>query len=99
LRLSRKTKDALPRFVKALRERDPQLAQTLSQGVVPYDLIIHSQTDLQLRARLEQSGQLCRRDTLTIRASLREYDVPVERRATVWADTTWPDSNVSVRSP
>src|SRR4030095_14049328 len=46
LRLSRKTKDALPRFVKALRQRDPQLAQTLSQGVVPYDLIIHSQTNL-----------------------------------------------------
>ena len=93
LRMSRRTRDAMPRFVKALRERDPQLAQTLSQGVVPYDLVIHSQTDLQLRARVEQSGSFVG-DTLTLRASLREYDVAVERRATVWADTTWPDHSV-----
>ena len=93
LRLNRKLKGALPRFIKELAERDPQLARTLQQGVVPYDLIVHTQTDLQFQARVEQNGSHVG-DNLTLQASLSEYGVPVEHRASVWADITFPDQSV-----
>lgn len=93
LRLSRKAKEALPRFIRAVRDSDPQLAKTLSQGIVPYDLVVHAQTLLQFRATVEQTG-IYVGDPVTLCASLREYDVPVERRSTVWIDATWPDQSV-----
>ena len=92
LRLGRKAEAALPRLLKQLGERDPQLARTLRQGVVPYDLVIHAQTDLQFKASAEQSGSYVG-DAITLRASLREYDVPVENRATVWAEAVLPDQS------
>ena len=92
LRLGRKAAATLPRLAKQLGERDPQLARSLSQGIVPYDLVIHSQTDLQFKVSLEQTGSYIG-DLVALRVTLREYEVPVENRATVWAEATLPDGS------
>jgi hypothetical protein len=90
LRLARNARATLARLAESLGERDRELARALAQGVVPYDLVVHAQTDLQFKANLEQSGSFVG-DTITVRASLREYDVPVDKRATVWAEAVLPN--------
>lgn len=55
-----------------------------------YSLLVHAYSSLTLRASLQQSG-FEPGATVMLLASLREYDVPVERRAQVWAEVTRPD--------
>ena len=92
LRLGSQQRAILARLAKQLLKTDRELAQTLSQGIVPYDLVVHATTDLQFKASLEQSGNYVG-DKIALRASLLEYAVPVERRATVWAEATLPDGS------
>jgi len=90
LRLSRRAGTSLPALAKKFRESNPQLGETLAQGIVPYDAIVHTLSALQFAARIEQSGIYAGANA-TVTASLTEYDVPVERRARVWAEVTLPN--------
>jgi hypothetical protein len=47
---------------------------------------------LQFTARLEQSG-ISAGDIATVSASVTEYDIPVEKRARVWAEVTLPNAS------
>ena len=59
---------------------------------MPYNLIVHSYSNLQFNARLAQPARLPPSNFL-LDATLTEYGVPVEQRAQVWADMTRPDGS------
>ena len=61
---------------------------------LPYNLLVHAYSTLRLEARLyQQSYEPGAR--VQVNAVLTEYDVPVEKRATVWAEVTRPDRFVA----
>ncbi|MCX4985820.1 M64 family metallopeptidase [Streptomyces sp. NBC_00572] len=68
--------------LKRLRESETQTA-------LPYDLLVHCHSNLSFQADALQ-GDLRPGADVALIARLREYDVPVEDRATVWAEVTWP---------
>lgn len=83
-------------FKKALGrlDNDPvRLRRALAHGV-GYSLNVHSFSNLRLDARLEQSS-LEPGATLTVRATLREYGIPVARRARVTAHLERPDGSLA----
>ncbi len=65
-------------------------ATAAARGVVPYDFLVHCYSNLLFDAQLVQGGYEpgARVDVF---ASLKEYDVPVGSRATVWAEVQRPD--------
>jgi Mg-chelatase subunit ChlD len=64
----------------------------LKGGSLPYDVVVHCYSNLLFRADARQSS-FEPGATVSIAASLREYDVPVERRARAWAQVTRPDAS------
>jgi hypothetical protein len=58
-------------------------------GGLPYDVVIHSYSNLNFRARATQSG-FDPGAGVTVGATLTEYDVPVDHRAFCWAEITRP---------
>lgn len=72
-------------------------AASAVRGVLPYDALVHSYSNLTFRAHAIQNsyepGAL-----VQLVGDLREYDVPVIDRASVWAETTGPSETVSVAS-
>ena len=86
---------AVLRLAGGLDRLEHGVAVSLKQRAIPYDLLVHARSNLTLRARAVQKshepGAI-----VTLLASLREYSVPVERRAKVWADVTLP-SGATVR--
>ena len=62
-------------------------------GSLPYDLVVHCYSNLLLDAHAQQSS-FEPGATVSLTATLREYDVPVEKRASTWAQVTRPDSSV-----
>jgi hypothetical protein len=72
-------------------------AAEVRKGALPYALLVHCYSTLRMKALLQQSRFVPPADLL-ITARLTEYDAPVEHRATVWAEVTWPnDSSATVR--
>jgi hypothetical protein len=59
-------------------------------GGLSYDVVVHCYSNLSFTARVVQSG-FEPGASLTIYASLREYDVPVDHRARCWAEIVRPD--------
>lgn len=57
---------------------------------LPYSLVVHSYSSLNLLASLVQTG-LEPGAEAQLRATLTEYSVPVDHRATVWAEILAPD--------
>lgn len=76
--------DAIEAFVRALRD--------LGEDPLPYQLSVHTFSDLRLDATLQQSGREPGAEA-TILASLSEYDQPLESQAKVWADITLPNGS------
>jgi hypothetical protein len=68
---------------------DQDLVDMLKQGNLPYDLLVHTYSNLNFAASSQQSSYQLG-STVQILASLREYDVPIEKRASVWAEVTLP---------
>lgn len=62
---------------------------------MPYSLVVHSYSSLQFRAGIAQSGYASG-SHLMLTATLSEYGVPVEGRATVWAEMARPDGTGKV---
>jgi hypothetical protein len=61
-------------------------------GVLPYDIVVHTYSNLNFRAYVSQSS-FEPGASAALTASLREYDVPVDGRASVWAEVTRPDGS------
>lgn len=64
-----------------------------AQARLPYDVVVHTYSSLQFRAFAQQSGY-SPSSVVSMQVTLREYDQPVERRATCWADVTRPDASM-----
>jgi IgA Peptidase M64/von Willebrand factor type A domain len=58
-------------------------------GGLPYNALVHAYSDIDFSARLHQTANHPGADAI-IEAGLREYDVPLARRADVWADISDP---------
>lgn len=69
--------------------RDNAIAES-----IPYSLVAHTYSNLQFDATLEQDS-LKPGAKVTLRASLKEYDVPFTAEATVWTEITQPDSSAT----
>jgi hypothetical protein len=89
LRLAGEGKD-LESYVSdmpGLAKNDP-----LRRGILPYDFLVHCYSNLAFRAGAYQTGYEPGA-TVDLTATLREYDVPVEGRARVWAEVTHPNGS------
>jgi IgA Peptidase M64/von Willebrand factor type A domain len=76
--------------VLKLSGRGRKFGGVSTKGALPYDVIVHCISNLNFKAYLTQSSfELGATGTLT--ATLKEYDVPVNDRGTVWAEITRPD--------
>lgn len=63
-----------------------------TRGGLPYDIVVHCYSNLVFKAHVQQTG-FEPGARVDIVATLREYDVPVDRRAIAWAETTRPDGS------
>ena len=68
-------------------------AQTQAHGI-PYSLTVHSLSNLKMNARLDQTS-LEPGATMTLRATLTEYGIPVAHRAAVVATIQRPDNSMT----
>jgi hypothetical protein len=59
---------------------------------LPYSFVVHAYSNLSLQARSYQVS-LKLGSTVGVLASLNEYDVPLMREASVWAEVTQPDQS------
>jgi hypothetical protein len=80
-----------------IADRKPQYDRRdyLATGVgrtaaIPYNVVVHSYSNLTFQARATQSG-FDPGSSVGISATLSEYDVPVTGRAHCWAEVTRPD--------
>jgi len=77
--------------------RSPNLDFSQSVGTpqlsIPYDVVVHCYSNLVFKAYASQSS-FEPGAVVSLRATLNEYDVPVDNRATVWADITRPDGSM-----
>ncbi len=74
----------------------PQVAAaSAARGVLPYDAIVHCYSNLTFSAHVSQSSYEIGAE-VQMAADLREYDVPVTDRASVWAEITGPVGTTSV---
>jgi hypothetical protein len=62
---------------------------------MPYSLVVHAYSSLQFRTAISQSGY-APGSQLMLTATLSEYGVPVDDRATVWAEMARPDGTSRV---
>lgn len=62
------------------------------EWLLPYEVVVHCYSNLFLRADARQSG-FEPGATVSLSASLQEYDVPVENRARAWVQVTRPDAS------
>ncbi len=72
------------------REVAAALANNPVGESLPYSLVAHAYSNLQFDASLQQDS-LAPGATVTLRASLKQYDIPFTGAADVWAEITAPD--------
>jgi tyrosinase-like protein/VWA domain-containing protein len=76
--------------------RNKQLAATVVSPAVnkylPYSFIVHATSNLCLKAWRVQNDTVPG-STVSIHATLKAYDVPFDKRASVWAEVTLPDGS------
>lgn len=76
----------------AAREVSREFVAKQSGRALPYSLLVHSWSSLQFGTSLQQSS-FEPGATALLHARLTEYDVPVEKRARVWATVIRPDGS------
>lgn len=72
-------------------DNDPTLYATVAAHGLRYSFNVHAYSNLRMKARLAQTGNEPGA-TITIRAVLTEYGIPVAARATCRAELTRPDN-------
>jgi von Willebrand factor type A domain len=80
-----------------LRDEDPAAAASLKGKGARYSLSTHSFSNLRMTAAVTQDAYEPG-STLNLRATLNEYNLPVENRARVRADLEYPDHTHGVLS-
>jgi tyrosinase-like protein len=85
------------RLVASLREKNPNAAGSLQGKGALYSVSMHSFSNLRMTARVTQNAY-APGSTLSLRASLKEYYLPVEKRANVQAQLEYPDHTQGVIS-
>ncbi len=78
------------RYLSEIEENNPQLYQQVATHGVRYSLSVHAYSNLRLRASLSQTSMVPGA-TVSLRAVLTEYGLPVADRAEVRAELTRPD--------
>jgi hypothetical protein len=63
-----------------------------ASGALSYDVVVHAYSNLLFKARATQSG-FDPGSSVTVHATLNEYDVPVDHRAFCWAEVSRPDGS------
>lgn len=86
--------DGFRRYLNHIEETDPRGYPVRETHGARYNVNVHTRSDLNLDASLSQNSREPGA-TLTLRARLTEYDLPVENRATVQADVTRPDTTTT----
>jgi hypothetical protein len=77
------------RYLATLDNQRRLFESTQANGI-RYSVNVHAYSNLRMRASLAQNSYEPGA-TLTVRAALTEYDLPVSGRATVWAELERPD--------
>jgi hypothetical protein len=85
------------RELSILADKDPQAAGALRGKGAQYCVSAHSFSNLRMTADVSQAGY-APGSTLTLRAKLTEYRIPVENRARVRAEVQYPDNSHGVVS-
>jgi hypothetical protein len=78
------------RTLASLGDKNRNAVASLQAKGARYCVSVHTFSNLRMTAAVTQSGYEPG-SLLTLRASLKEYNLPVERRATVLADVEYPD--------
>ncbi len=84
----------LRKYISSLDNQQEAIGQVLAHGV-RYSLNVHAYSNLRMRPTLTQDSYQPGA-TLTLRAILTEYDLPVEARAGLAVTVERPDSTVAV---
>jgi hypothetical protein len=87
----------LRRILSQLGDKDPNLAGCLRGKGAQYSVSMHSFSNLRMTAAITQNGY-DPGSTLTLRSTLKEYNLPVEKRADVRAQLEFPDHTQTVLS-
>ena len=85
------------RTLSVLRDKDPVAVANLKGKGARYCVSMHSFSNLRMNASISQNAY-DPGSTFTLRAKLKEYDLPVEKRATVNAHFEYPDHTHGVLS-
>lgn len=82
------------RYLEGLRQQDQRLFARASAHGVHYSVNVHSWSNVRMKTRLDQTGQLPGA-TIFVRAALSEYGIPLAHRAAVRAELTRPDGTMT----
>ena len=82
------------RYLASIDRKDRETQRQAAAHGLPYSLNIHAYSNLRMRAALAQDG-LEPGASLTLRAVLTEYGLPVARRARVRAEVLRPDATLT----
>jgi len=85
------------RELSVLGDKNRSAASSLMAKVAQYCVSMHSFSNLRMTAAVTQNGYEPG-STFTLRANLKEYNQPVEKRARVEADLEYPDHTQRVLS-
>jgi hypothetical protein len=85
--LALKDKDAIERLGK---DRDVAVSPNVHRGFLPYSFLVHTTSNLQFSAWMMQES-FKPGAKVSLYATLKEYDVSMVDRATVWAEIARPD--------
>ena len=80
-----------------ISQRDFVAGGAVAVSGLAYDVVVHCYSNLTFRARAMQSG-FDPGASVTIRAMLTEYDVPIDHRGFCWAEITRPDKSAFILS-
>lgn len=89
--------DGFRKYLNVLEETDPRGMRTVRTHGVRYNLSAHANSDVELHPTLSQDS-FEPGATLTVRASLTEYDLPITGPASVAVDLTRPDETTRTLS-
>jgi hypothetical protein len=83
------------KWLNTAEAKQADALSALRKGTLPYSLVVHTRSNLEMAASLRQSSLAPGADLhLTVR--LTEYGVPMATRPSVWADVTRPDRSTTV---
>jgi hypothetical protein len=87
--------DEIRRWLNTADAKRGEALIALRKGTLPYSLVVHTRSNLEMAASLRQSSLTPGTD-LHLTVQLMEYGVPIATQASVWADVTRPNRSTAV---